>query len=244
MGLIYKEELKLGFDMCDVKLDVKLPHLISYCLGLSGRQTELLQMSDQKVLDDNHLIWIITDHELTLDRLPRFGDTITIETEPFAYNKLFCYRRFTIFDQDHQQMAEIITHFALMDPDTRKVAQIPTDLVQPFESDFVKKLRRTPKIKTLENPKEKIYNVRYYDLDMNGHVNNGKYLDWIYDVMSYDFLSKHRPVAIQLRYIKEVSPDGTIVSRYEQDQLTTTHDITADGNLHAQAIIQWKEIED
>ncbi|KHD45155.1 acyl-ACP thioesterase domain-containing protein [Streptococcus hongkongensis] len=244
MGLIYKEELKLGFEMCDVKLDVKLPLLISYCLALSGRQTELLQMSDKKVLEDYHLVWIITDHEMTIDHLPRFGDTITIETEPFAYNKLFCYRRFTIYDQDQQQMAEIITHFALMNPATRKVAQIPRELVEPFESEFVKQLRRTPKIKALVEPQEKIYHVRYYDLDMNGHVNNGKYLDWVYDVMSFDFLSKHRPAAIQLRYIKEVSPDGTVASRFERQQLTTTHAIFVEGTLHAQAIIQWQEIVD
>jgi len=36
---------------------------------------------------------------------------------------------------------------------------------------------------------------------MNGHVNNSKYLDWIFEVMGADFLTNHIPQKI-LRHKK------------------------------------------
>ena len=50
--------------------------------------------------------------------------------------------------------------------------------------------------------------VRFYDLDMNGHINNNKYLDWVFEVMGAEFLSQHIPKRVHLKYVKEVLPGG------------------------------------
>ena len=68
--------------------------------------------------------------------------------------------------------------------------------------NLIKKLIRGPKYANLEDPISKDYHVRFYDLDMNGHVNNSKYLDWIFEVMGADFLTKYIPKKINLRYVK------------------------------------------
>ncbi|CAM4277716.1 acyl-ACP thioesterase [Streptococcus penaeicida] len=243
MGLQYQESFTMPFDLCDVKHDAKLPLLLAYCLTVSGRQSKALNRSDGYVLDQFNLIWIITDYEVKITRLPVFNETITIKTEAVSYNKLFCYRQFYIYDQEGNQLADILTFFALMNPETRKVATIPEALVAPFESEFVKKMRRAFKPEALENPIEKDYHVRYFDIDMNGHVNNSKYLDWMYDSLGYDFLRHHNPVSLRLKYVKEVAPGGQITSRFVQDDLTTRHEIKSDGQVNAQAIIEWMRIE-
>lgn len=242
MGLKYNEALTLPFDLCDVKCDVKLPLFLAYCLNLSGKQSSLLGVSDAYVLEKYHLVWIITDHEISINRMPRLHDKITIETEALSYNKFFCYRQFTIYDDNGDIMLTIVTHFALMNPDTRKVAPVPDDVVSAYQSEFIKKLRRAAKMLPLEEAIAKDYNIRYYDIDLNGHVNNSKYLDWIYDVMGFDFLQHHRPKQIQLKYVKEVAPGGTISSRYHLEGLTSRHEITSEQAINAQAIIQWEEI--
>ena len=105
---------------------------------------------------------------------------------------------------------------------------------------------RGPHYKTLENPLEILYRVRYFDLDMNGHVNNSKYLEWMLDVFDLDFLTEYTPAHIDLKYVKEIHHGSKIYSGYEFDQgsLSSQHQICVDGNVHAQAIIQWKEIGD
>ncbi|WP_159561364.1 acyl-[acyl-carrier-protein] thioesterase [Streptococcus halichoeri] len=243
MGQTYQEYLTIPFDLCDEKGDIQLPLLLAYCIALSGKQTRLLNRSDSYIFEHYHWVWIVTDHEMTFHQMPHCHQTISIETEAVSYNKFFCYRHFKIYDQAGQLMVEIVSHFALMDPETRKVQVIPEELVAPFESAFVKRIRRVPKLEPLLTYQEETYQVRYYDIDMNGHVNNGVYIQWAYDALGYEFLHRHRPKSLQLKYIREVKPGGTVQSRVHQDQLTSYHEVTSAGQLNAQALFTWQTIE-
>ena len=96
MGLTYQMKMKIPFDMADMNGHVKLPDVILLSLQVSGMQSIELGVSDKAILEDYNLVWIITDYDIEVVRLPRFAEEITIETEALSYNRLFCYRRFTI----------------------------------------------------------------------------------------------------------------------------------------------------
>ena len=243
MGLTYQMKMKIPFDMADMNGHIKLPDVILLSLQVSGMQSIELGVSDKAILENYNLVWIITDYDIEVDRLPRFAEEITIETEALSYNRLFCYRRFTIYDETGQELIHMMATFVLMDRDSRKVHAVEPDIVAPYQSDFDKKLIRGPKYANLEEPISKDYHVRFYDLDMNGHVNNSKYLDWIFEVMGADFLTQYIPKKINLKYVKEVRPGGVITSAVERTGLESKHEITSDGATNAQAIITWQEMK-
>lgn len=239
MGLTYQMKMKIPFDMSDMNGHIKLPSLILLSLQVSGSQSAQLGVSDKEILEKYNLVWIITEYDIDVVRLPRFAEEITIETEALSYNRLFCYRRFTIYDESGQAIIQMLATFALMDRDSRKVHSVDPEMVTPYQSEFSKKIIRGPKYTDLDNPTSKDYHVRFYDLDMNGHVNNSKYLDWIFEVMGADFLMNHIPQKINLKYVKEVRPGGMISSSYELDGLQSCHQVTSQGVVNAQALIQW-----
>ena len=243
MGLTYQMKMKIPFDMADMNGHIKLPDVILLSLQVSGMQSIELGVSDKAILEDYNLVWIITEYDIEVVRLPRFAEEITIETEALSYNRLFCYRRFTIYDETGQELIHMMATFVLMDRDSRKVHAVEPEIVAPYQSDFDKKLIRGPKYELLEEPVSKDYHVRFYDLDMNGHVNNSKYLDWIFEVMGADFLTQYIPKKINLKYVKEVRPGGVITSAVEGTGLESKHEITSDGATNAQAIITWQEIK-
>ncbi|WP_049495110.1 acyl-[acyl-carrier-protein] thioesterase [Streptococcus pseudopneumoniae] len=243
MGLTYQMNMKIPFDMADMNGHIKLPDVILLSLQVSGMQSIELGVSDKDILEDYNLVWIITDYDIEVIRLPRFAEEITIETEALSYNRLFCYRRFTIYDEAGQDLIHMMATFVLMDRDSRKVHAVEPEIVAPFQSEFSKKLMRGPKYANLEEPVSKDYHVRFYDLDMNGHVNNSKYMDWIFEVMGADFLTHYIPKKINLKYVKEVRPGGVITSSVERTGLESKHEITSDGATNAQAIITWQEIK-
>ncbi len=141
------------------------------------------------MLDQYNLVWIITDYDIDVTRLPRFAEEITIETEALTYNRLFCYRRFTIFDEAGEAIIQMMATFVLMDRDSRKVRAVDPEIVAPYQSDFSKKLLRGPKY-----PDLKILSARTtmcaLRLGYERPCNNSKYLDWIFEVMGADFLMK------------------------------------------------------
>lgn len=243
MGLTYQMKMKIPFDMADMNGHIKLPDVILLSLQVSGMQSIELGVSDKAILEDYNLVWIITDYDIEVVRLPRFAEEITIETEALSYNRLFCYRRFTIYDEEGRELIHMVATFVLMDRDSRKVHAVEPEIVSPYQSDFDKKLIRGPKYDSLNEPIIKDYHVRFYDLDMNGHVNNSKYLDWIFEVMGADFLTQYIPKKINLKYVKEVRPGGVITSAVERTGLESKHEITSDGATNAQAIITWQEIK-
>ena len=243
MGLTYQMKMKIPFDMADMNGHIKLPDVILLSLQVSGMQSIELGVSDKTILEDYNLVWIITDYDIEVVRLPRFAEEITIETEALSYNRLFCYRRFTIYDEAGQDLIHMMATFVLMDRDSRKVHAVEPEIVAPYQSEFDKKLIRGPKYESLEEPISKDYHIRFYDLDMNGHVNNSKYLDWIFEVMGADFLTRYIPKKINLKYVKEVRPGGVITSAVERTGLESKHEITSDGSTNAQAIITWQEIK-
>ena len=243
MGLTYQMKMKIPFDMADMNGHIKLPDVILLSLQVSGMQSIELGVSDKTILEEYNLVWIITDYDIEVVRLPRFAEEITIETEALSYNRLFCYRRFTISDEAGQDLIHMMATFVLMDRDSRKVHAVEPEIVAPYQSEFDKKLIRGPKYESLEEPISKDYHIRFYDLDMNGHVNNSKYLDWIFEVMGADFLTRYIPKKINLKYVKEVRPGGVITSAVERTGLESKHEITSDGSTNAQAIITWQEIK-
>ena len=243
MGLTYQMKMKIPFDMADMNGHIKLPDVILLSLQVSGMQSIELEVSDKTILEDYNLVWIITDYDIEVVRLPRFAEEITIETEALSYNRLFCYRRFTIYDEAGQEIIRMLATFVLMDRDSRKVHAVEPEIVAPYQSEFDKKLIRGPKYESLEEPISKDYHVRFYDLDMNGHVNNSKYLDWIFEVMGAEFLTHYIPKKINLKYVKEVRPGGVITSAVERTGLESKHEITSDGATNAQAIITWQEMK-
>ena len=243
MGLTYQMKMKIPFDMADMNGHIKLPDVILLSLQVSGMQSIELGVSDKAILEEYNLVWIITDYDIEVVRLPRFAEEITIETEALSYNRLFCYRRFTIYDESGQEIIRMLATFVLMDRDSRKVHAVEPEIVAPYQSDFDKKLIRGPKYESLDEPISKDYHVRFYDLDMNGHVNNSKYLDWIFEVMGADFLTHYIPKKINLKYVKEVRPGGVITSAVERTGLESKHEIISDGATNAQAVITWQEIK-
>ncbi|WP_438832922.1 acyl-ACP thioesterase domain-containing protein [Streptococcus pluranimalium] len=244
MGKRYSTTYEIPFYETDVNHCVKLPHLLSVALQVSGMQSAEVGVSDQYVLDTYGLVWVITDYNISIERLPRFAEKITIETEAKSYNKLFCYRDFDIFGQDGQKMMTIATTFVLIDFETRKVAPVPAELIAIYDSEFIKKVKRGPKYPVLENAAKTDYHVRYLDLDMNGHVNNSKYLDWIYDVMPIDFLKTHYPKHIELKYVKEIHYGRDIVSEVLLEDRISRHQITTEGQINAQALIEWSAVSE
>ena len=74
MAKIYQYDMKVPFDMSDVNGFIKMPQLILLSLQVSGMQSMEIGISDRDLLEQYNLVWIITDYDITVHRLPVFHD--------------------------------------------------------------------------------------------------------------------------------------------------------------------------
>lgn len=163
------------------------------------------------------------------------------------YNKFFCYRNFWIHDEQGEELVKIESVFVLMDFVNRKMSSVNEEIIAPFESEKIKKIKRQEKIEKVEAGFMLPYRVRFYDIDSNQHVNNTMYFNWIIDVLGYDFLTTHIPEKVLIRFDKEVEYGNEIESHYEQialeDGVQTRHEIRMQDQVYCEANITWRNKE-
>lgn len=243
-GIIYQEKHYIAENETDLTGKASLGKMVELMLLASSKQSDMLGVSEKK-LNDMGYGWVITQHLLEITRLPIVNEEVTVETQATAYNRYFTYRDFYIKDKDGEILLKMHTSFVMLDLKARKITRIIDEMIAPFAPKASKKIERLPIPEKLTTPtQEKNYQVRYFDIDSNRHVNNVHYFEWMLDVLGKDFLVKHDPVKVNIKYEHELYYDEVCTSRVElveQENLTTVHEILRpDGTLSCHADIEWK----
>lgn len=244
MGSQYTIEHEVAYYECDINQTMTFPALISVAVKASSDQSDQLNRSSE-YLNQLGLTWVITQTKITIVRLPRVGEVISIMTEPTAFNKYFCYRDYWVADQAGNELVKIEMAFVLMKVKERKMSSVDEALMAPFESPKIKKIKRWDKIEKVEDGSMRPYHVRFYDLDSNQHVNNAMYFNWIIDVLGYDFMTQHVPTSVNVKFDKEVQYGNDIESHYQIDpasegQILTRHEIRLGDQLACEANLVWQ----
>ncbi len=241
MGIQYSEKHSIPYYECDVTQYLKIPTMVKMLIKISGEQSARLGVSDE-YMHSLGLGWIILQHDLDITRLPKAGEIVTLTTEADSYNKFFCYRHFWVHDEEGNEIAMMRTIFAIMDLNERKMGSVSDELIAPFESEKIKKIIRGEKIEGVENiTAQKEYNVRFYDIDTNRHVNNAVYLDWVVDSLDAEFLIAHEPRKISIKFNKEIRYGEPVVSAYEMsEEGITKHRISSGDDVSCEAKITWE----
>lgn len=240
--LTYKKKYNVPYYESDANGNMKLPSIFNVALQLSGEQSLSLGVSDIWLKETYDYTWVVVEYAIDIARLPRFNETITIETFATSYNKFFCYRDFVFYAENGEKLLTISSTFVLLDISHRKVVHVEEAIVAPYQTEKVSKMVRGHKFGDLnaDTVIERDFHVRFNDIDQNGHVNNSKYFDWMIDPLGFDFLSGHVPEKIYLKYIKEVMYGVDVLSRADMHDNTSYHEIKTASN-HAQAEITWRE---
>lgn len=154
------------------------------------------------------VVWILSRSRVTLDRTPRMGETVTVQTWPLMPRHMFYARNNAFLDAAGRRIGEATSLWVLMDIQTRRIVnrdEIPRHI--PDNSDLpaaapmgpIRPLPGEPEVRTLIPP--------YADFDVNGHVNNTKYLDWACNALGHGALAQSRVSAFSICYDAEVLPD-------------------------------------
>ena len=202
MEPIYSEEFKIT----DLYIDCfgrLLPSKILYMMQeVAGNHFAQMAM-DYDSLAQRGLFWAITRNKVQITRLPMRGETIRLETWPMPTTRVAYPRSIVAYDEDGNEVFRSITLWVLMDANNRS-------MVLPGKSgiDVVGTLRGNELASPLGLPAKALVNrrkryVNFTDLDRNGHMNNTRYLDWVYDLLGADFHKNHTLREFTLCYLNE-----------------------------------------
>lgn len=197
----YAKSFKVQFSETDFTLKLKLYALVNKMQETSSLHAEELGMGYEE-LEANNLGWIISKYRIKLDEYPRWEDTLTLETWPSGIDKLFAMRSFNIYNQEKKKIGSIYSAYVLIDIKTgrpQRTSAMPAEFPVVIEEGAQELLRfRIPKEEPLRISSRQVY---YTDLDLNMHMNNACYIQWIEDCFSLDHHKNKQITDIQVNFI-------------------------------------------
>ena len=191
------------------------PSMILYIVQeMGGRHCELLKL-DYDTLAGRQLFWAVTRHRVQITRMPVRGETIRVETWPMPPTKVAFPRSIITYDEAGKEIFRSISLWVLMDLEKRS-------MIVPGKSGIA--LPGTLRGDELTAPGSLAYHamgncerrqVRYTDLDRNGHMNNARYMEWVDDLFPSAFHREHRLKELLVCYLAESREGQTLDLRYD-----------------------------
>jgi medium-chain acyl-[acyl-carrier-protein] hydrolase len=216
---IWMDEYKIhSFDV-DMKGRATLSALCRFMQESAGKHAQNLGVGLSQLREKN-LIWVLSRQLIKMTMYPLLGETITIHTWPTAKDRLFSYRDFTIRNDSQDVIGEATTVWFAVDMTSRKPQRADSyfhiDLPEDITCVFPEKLKKLPNSSIQGSTKS--LQVSYSDLDMNSHVNNVRYIDWILDSFSLDFLTNHTMKELEINYLSEALHSDHISVGHENNE--------------------------
>jgi medium-chain acyl-[acyl-carrier-protein] hydrolase len=133
--------------------------------------------------------WALSRMRIHMKRYPVWNDRIILETWPSGAEKLFALRDFRVLDSTGELIGMASTAWLILDIDTHRLIR-PKELLDHFKMII-------HDVRMFDRPLLKItspgitaklvqHRVAYSDLDIVGHVNNVKYMEWCIDTVTSD----------------------------------------------------------
>lgn len=214
MDFIYRETFTPAGNQVDRFSRLKPSALLDLMQQVATRQCVELELG-WDTLAKRHLFWAVTRQHIQLTRLPRAEEPITIETWPGITSRV-AYPRSTVgYDADGSEIFRAISLWVLMDMDDRK-------MVLPGKSglDFTgiergNELAIPGSLGPVKLEGSTRRTVAYSELDLNGHMSNTRYLDWMMDLLPSGFHESHPIRDFTVTYLSEAREGEAVDLSYE-----------------------------
>ena len=129
--------------------------------------------------------WVLSRMKIRINRYPVWDDQVQVETWHRGMDRLFGLRDFRVMDRSGNLMGMASTAWLILDSNTRRPVRSVDEVMQKSKgeesvfADGLQKIVLPEKLEALNHRR-----VVFSDLDIVGHVNNVKYMEWCIDALS------------------------------------------------------------
>ena len=215
--LVYSTTKTLLADDVTMQRNLRPSVLMRWLQEASIAHTEALGAGRAKTLDKGAL-WVVCRVLLEIENLPCYDETVTLSSWAGDTMRVLFPRYYELTDKGGTPLVKASAVWLLMDAKKRKMV-FPENygVVVPG----IKTGREIPLsfgVSLGEQEKTKRFKVAYSQVDINGHMNNAKYLDCMEDVLGKDFLDTHMPKTLEIEFKSEIKYGASVRLEYSIDE--------------------------
>ena len=225
---------------------IKVDKILANMALTSTLHSDALGLGVEEIRKNNYG-WMLIKWELEILEYPKVDDTVKIVTWTSGFDKFYATREFEILDISGNISVKASSLWVFMDIIKRRPIRIPNDIAKKYS---IIEQRNFTEFSNIEIDgdlltKSQSFRVVENDLDENNHVNNIKYIEWLFlglEEMQKDYIISN----LAINYKKELLlGDCVHTETIQKHQVNIlNHKILTSEGLNAVATSSWKKKRD
>jgi medium-chain acyl-[acyl-carrier-protein] hydrolase len=245
-ALIWTEPFTVRVFEIDARGTLGVRSLCDYLQESAGNHARDLGVGVDE-LQKRGMTWFLSRIRVRIARLPIAGEKLEIRTWHSGFDRLFSLRDFSLVDAKEISIVTAVSAWVMLDLRTHRPMRPATGFTPPDTSGlqrvFAADLEKLPGCEGVGEPTS--ISVRWSDLDINQHVNNSRYAEWVAEGASTVRRDGEVLAGLDIDYLAETFyPDSVLVCsrRNESTGRRMDHAIarTSDGVEVVRARTEWR----
>lgn len=223
---IYEKDYKINSLNMNTNKKLGLVGILGILQDVTGEHALRLGFGYEE-LRKRGFFWVLVRQKLRINSWPNWNDLVLVKTWTKPVFGIYAIREYEIF-VNNQKIGDCSTTWMILDSETRKPKKIEnsdnlfrprTDYSLDYSAEKVNIPNEMNSIKTFE--------VRISDLDMNNHVNNIKYTQWILDSIPFAYHQRFMTKEYEINFSGETFLDDKIetISNIEKLESNKNHEV-------------------
>ena len=234
-----------SFD-ADLHNSLKISSLFNYMQDIASLHAEQLGVG-YHTLQENKIFWVLSWAKVEISSLPAYGVKLKIKTWAKGKVRLFYMRDFIFYNEKGEEIIRATTAWLLLNAETKRMtdlARIGIELPSFPDEHAIEEYPQKFNFQT-ETTSEYNRKIYYSDIDINQHVNNARYIEFILDCYNREEHNEKKISSLTIGYKGETHfMDELKISRGPLSDNQSIDFIKAvrkeDSKDVFNALIQWK----
>jgi medium-chain acyl-[acyl-carrier-protein] hydrolase len=240
--LIHRETFRVQALDADAGNHLSPGALARFLQEIAAASADRLGFGYEALRARNHA-WVLHGLRIQIAQRPGYHQLVHVATWPRELVRLLAFREFLVTDDDGRPVAAASSAWVVMDATTRRLVRPDPYLDRPWRPDRVLDRDPAPPPALTDPDAELKVRVRWTDLDLNGHLNNTRFLDLALETFADDWLLAHAPTEVEMSFLAEGRRGDVLLSRRQpQDEGSFLHSLVreADGKELFRARTVWR----
>ena len=246
-GGVWKESYRVRAYETDPTGRASIVSLCNYLQEAAANHARELGVSVEHLQRQNST-WVLSRLRVRVDRYPAWRDEIDVETWPSGTERLFATRDFIVKNADGDVLVRAVSWWLMIDIESRRPLRLPEFISSLTLSNRERALNGSrsniPEPRADANARE--LRVQYADLDVNGHANNVRYVEWALEGVPKDVLNTMHVMELDVLFKAETvhgDPVTVAVDSVDSKNAIFVHAIRSslDGRYLAGLSTTWRK---
>ena len=214
----YEYKVRIGLKDIGIEGLCKNKSILSYLEDAAGFHSDFAGSGVPKLNEEN-ITWVILDWKLKIISRPKYGEEIVVQTWSKLPKKYYAYRDFKVLDKEGNVLVIATSKWALIDTTSGALKTISVEMMDKYEPEEENafeepEITKQKEFDTYEYAKE--FSVSKNYIDINRHVNNIHFLDFVYDTLPDEEFENGEFKNLRITYKNEIKYGDRVKAFYNK----------------------------